>query len=158
MIMIFGQNTGENLKIRGWCARVFWRPGMGGGLVRVTWVEWVVCLRGLRGWRASVGGMSGVLLVTCNCYFCYYYWNTILKNKMLNVYFWNKNEKLFQIDLNSDLKEKPDLKSIRTGNAKILNMPESAEICPNVGKYFSISVTKIVTLFSWTCVKYYVLK
>ena len=31
---------------------------------------------------------------------------------MLYVYFWNKNEKkMFQIDLNSDLKEKPDLKS-----------------------------------------------
>ena len=27
--------------------------------------------------------------------------------KMLNVYFWNKNEKIFQIDLNSDLKEEP---------------------------------------------------
>ena len=30
---------------------------------------------------------------------------------MLNVYFRNKNEKMFQIDFNSDLKEKPDLKS-----------------------------------------------
>ena len=30
---------------------------------------------------------------------------------MLNVYSWNKNEKLFQIDLNSDLKEESDLKS-----------------------------------------------
>ena len=29
---------------------------------------------------------------------------------MLNVYFWN-NEKMFQIDLKSDLKEEPDLKS-----------------------------------------------
>ena len=29
---------------------------------------------------------------------------------MLNVYFWNKIEKMFQIDLNSDLKEEPDLK------------------------------------------------
>ena len=30
---------------------------------------------------------------------------------MLNVYLWNKNQKMFQIDLNSDLKEEPDLKS-----------------------------------------------
>ena len=30
---------------------------------------------------------------------------------MLNVYFWNKNEEIFQIDLNSDFKEEPDLKS-----------------------------------------------
>ena len=30
---------------------------------------------------------------------------------MLNVYLWNKNKKMFQIDLNSDLKEEPDLKS-----------------------------------------------
>ena len=29
---------------------------------------------------------------------------------MLNVYFWNKNEKNFQIDPNSDLKGKADLK------------------------------------------------
>ena len=30
---------------------------------------------------------------------------------MLNVYFWNKNEKMFQIDFNSDLKEELDFKS-----------------------------------------------
>ena len=30
---------------------------------------------------------------------------------MLNVYFWGRNEKMFQIDLNSDLKEELDLKS-----------------------------------------------
>ena len=29
----------------------------------------------------------------------------------MNVYFSNENEKMFQIDLNSDLKEEPDLKS-----------------------------------------------
>ena len=31
---------------------------------------------------------------------------------MLNVYFWNKNKKMFQIDMNSDLKEEPDLNFI----------------------------------------------
>ena len=30
---------------------------------------------------------------------------------MLNVFFWNKNEKMLQIDLDSNLKEEPDLKS-----------------------------------------------
>ena len=69
--------------------------------------------------------------------------------KMLNVCFWNKNEKMSQIDLNSDLKEKPDLKSmcfwfLLFGRG--LNMPESAEIYPNVGKYFSISVTLWICL------------
>ena len=29
---------------------------------------------------------------------------------MLNVDFWNKNEKMFQKDLNNDVKEEPDLK------------------------------------------------
>ena len=30
---------------------------------------------------------------------------------MLNAYFLNKNKKMFQTDLNSDLKEEPDLKN-----------------------------------------------
>ena len=47
-----------------------------------------------------------------NVDYCYcYYWNTIMKKKMLNVYFWNKNEKMSQKDLNSDLKEEPALRS-----------------------------------------------
>ena len=29
---------------------------------------------------------------------------------MLNIYIWNKNEKMFQIALNSDLKEEPEFK------------------------------------------------
>ena len=55
-------------------------------------------------------------------------------------------------DLNSNLKEKPDLKSrclvytFWTGNSRTLNMPESSQICLNVGKYSSINVTKKVTL------------
>ena len=59
---------------------------------------------------------------------------------------------MFQIDLNNDLKEEPDLKSrplvytFWTGNARTLNMPESTELCSNVGKYSSICVTKNVTL------------
>ena len=49
---------------------------------------------------------------------------------MLDVFFY-KNEKMFQIDLKCDLNEEPDLKSrcwfklLWTGNAKIMNMPES---------------------------------
>ena len=59
---------------------------------------------------------------------------------------------MFQTDLNSDLKEELDLNSrclvytIWTGNAGILNMPESTEIYPNAGKYSSTGVTKNVTL------------
>ena len=55
---------------------------------------------------------------------------------MLSVYLY-KNEKMFQIDPNNDLKEEPELKSrccftlFWTGNAKILNMSESqrGQIC-----------------------------
>ena len=66
--------------------------------------------------------------------------------KVLNVYFWNKNEKkVFQIDLSSE--EQVLEYTVWTGNASILNMPESAEICQNVGKYSSISVTL------WICLK-----
>ena len=36
---------------------------------------------------------------------------TILRKKMLNVYFGNKNEKFFQINLNSTIKEETELKS-----------------------------------------------
>ena len=39
--------------------------------------------------------------------------------------------------------------TIWTGNARVLNMPESieiSEISPNVGKYSSINITKNVTL------------
>ena len=47
---------------------------------------------------------------------------------MLNVYFWNKNEKMLQIDLSSDLKEEPELQVllyiIWIGNARIMNMSE----------------------------------
>ena len=57
-----------------------------------------------------MGVVSGVL----KCVKCYNYCycccsSAILKSKMLNVYFSNKNEKMFQIDLNSDLREEPEL-------------------------------------------------
>ena len=56
---------------------------------------------------------------------------------------------MLRIDLNSDLKKEPDLKMVYTicaGKERILNMLEPAEICPNTGKYSSISITKNVTL------------
>ena len=84
----------------GWCA------SMGGMLA------WVGCFRmqcEWGGWCANVVGVSVVLTwVACYYYCSSYYWNTILKE---NVYLWNKNRKMFQIDLDSDLKEEPDLKS-----------------------------------------------
>ena len=76
-------------------------------------VAWVGCLHlqhGLGGWHANVVGMSIVLTYVACYYCCCYYWNTIIKEKMLNVYLWNKNKKMFEIDLNSNLKEEPDLK------------------------------------------------
>ena len=36
-----------------------WRASMGGVGGVLVWVAWVVCLRG---WHASVGGMGGVLV------------------------------------------------------------------------------------------------
>ena len=81
-------------------------------------------------------------------YYCYRYnWNTILKKKMLNVYFWNKNEKNVPDSFEqwfkkrTWLEERVSVCTISAGNARILNMPKSAEICPNVGKYSSICVT-----------------
>ena len=60
---------------------------------------------------------------------------------------------MFQIDLNSDLKEQPSLKNWCWftlfeiyGNTRILNMPESAEIWLNVRKYVSIYVTLWICL------------
>ena len=50
--------------------------------------------------------MGGVLLLLLLLLLKYY-----PEVKMLNVCFTNKNEKLFQTDLNSDLKEEPGLKS-----------------------------------------------
>ena len=55
----------------------------------------------LRGWCASVGRMLLLLLLLLLLF--------ILKKKMLNDYVWNG--KMLQIDLNSYLKEEPDLKS-----------------------------------------------
>ena len=59
---------------------------------------------------------------------------------------------MLQRDLKSDLKEEPDLKgmclvyTILISNGRTLNMPESTEICPNVGKYSLIRVTRNVIL------------
>ena len=102
-----------------------WRACVGNVLV---WVTWVVCLRGWHGLCASVGGMGGVLAwVACYYYFYCYYWNTILKKEMLNVYFWNKKEIMFPIILNSGLKNEP-----------------------NVDKYTSIRLT---CEYGWICLK-----
>ena len=58
----------------------------------------------------SVGGVGGVLTWFACYLYCYcYYRNTTLKKKMLSFNFY-KNEKMFQIDLNSDLKKELDLK------------------------------------------------
>ena len=46
---------------------------------------------------------------------------------------------MFQTDLSSE--EQGLDHTVWTSNARILNMPVYAEICRNVGKYSSISVT-----------------
>ena len=76
-----------------WCYMVWWEfekwraihpslGGVGGVLVRA-------CVDG-------VGGMLVWVASYCYCYCCC--WNTIMKKRMLNVYFWKKNEKMFQKD------------------------------------------------------------
>ena len=73
-----------------------WRTCVGGVLACVGWLGWVAFLHGL---RASKGGVGNVLAWKACHYYCYCcYWNTILNKKMLNVYFWNKNKIMFQID------------------------------------------------------------
>ena len=84
----------------GWCAIV----GKVGGVP--AWVALVAWWRGYCASMCEVGGVDDVLTwLACYYYFYFYYWNTILKIKILNVYFWSKNKKMFQIDLNSDLKK-----------------------------------------------------
>ena len=73
------------------------------------WSQKKVSAHGLK-----VIGVSDVLTWVACYYYCYcYYRNTDNLEKKLNVYFWDKNEKIYQIqiDLNSDLKKEPDLKS-----------------------------------------------
>ena len=65
---------------------------------------------------------------------------------------------MFQIDLNSDrstwLEEQVFVNIIWSGNARILNMPEFPEICPNVSQYASVCATFwIYLIMGWnnTC-------
>ena len=53
---------------------------------------------------------------------------------MLSVYLWNQNEKMFQIDLDSDLKEEPDLKS-RCWFTLFQPVMQGYWICLNLLKY-----------------------
>ena len=100
----------------------------------LLWVALMACLRGWRASVCSVGGVGGVLTwVTCYYYYCYD-WHTTLKKKMLSINFY-KNEKMFEIDLNSDLKIEPNLKS------RYCFTLLRIDLNPNVGKYASICVT-----------------
>ena len=72
-------------------------------------------------------------------YWYCYHWNTTLKKKMLSVNFY-KNEKMFQIDLNSDLKKELDLKS------RCCFTLLWTDLNPNVGKYTTICVTLWICL------------
>ena len=66
-------------------------------------VTWVVCLHEWHSWRAI---MSGMLLVLLLLFLKQYH-----EAKNVEYLLLNKNQKIFQIDLNSDLKEEPYLKS-----------------------------------------------
>ena len=133
------------------------RASVSGMLACVVWVRWVACERE---WHAIIIVIVIIEILS---------W----RKKKLNVHFWNKNEKIYQTDLNSDLKEEPYVKSslvyiIWAGNARILSMPDSTEISPNVGKYNSICVTLRICLnmretllaeinqsskYTWICLK-----
>ena len=54
-------------------------------------------LRGCREWRANVGGMLLLLLLLILKYYP--------EEQNVECLLWNKNEKMFEIDLNSDLIE-----------------------------------------------------
>ena len=106
-------------------------------------VGMMACYHRRHEWRAYMDGMLLSLLLLLKYY---------PEEQNVECLLLKKKRKMFQIDFHSDLKEEPDLKSRRlvytfwTGNARTLNMPESTELCPNVGKYSSIRVTKNVTL------------
>ena len=128
--------------LHGWCACAR------SVLARLTWV---VCLRE---WCTNVVGVLLLLLLVSKYYLeeqnveC-----LLLKQKWKNVQ--NRFEQWFK--RRTWFEELVLVYTIWTSNVRILNMPQSAEICPNVGKYSLISVTtKIITL--WICVKHYVPK
>ena len=93
-----------------------------------------------RGCHDYVNGVDGVLTWLA-CYYHCFYWNAILKEKMLKVYFRN-NKKITQIDLKIDLKEEHGLKS-KCSFALLEPIMLGSWIClnPNVGKYASLCVT-----------------
>ena len=119
-------------------------------------LAWVMSFPGQ---RATMDGMGDVLrCVTCQCVQhgqggqCVFVSGMLVlllllslkyypKEKMLNVYFSNKNVKLFQIDLNSDLNKEPDLKSrcsftvlesVMLESWMCLNLPKYARMCTNI--------------------------
>ena len=114
------------------------------------WLGWVVCFYR---WHASLDCMSGVVTWITFYYYCYYYyWNTILKTKNVGCLLLKqklKNVPWFEqwFKRRTWLEEQVLVYTIWTGKTRILNMPESTEIYPNMGKYSSINETKNVTLW-----------
>ena len=112
-----------------------------GVLFALAWVAWVACWRG---WRTCVGSV----LVWCDSVLV----SIIIPIFIIEILSWRKKcwmftfetkmKKMFQKDLNSDLKEEPDLKSRCCFTLLEPVMPGSW-IClnPSVGKYTSICVT-----------------
>ena len=104
----------------------------------LAWVTWVVSLHGQ---DTSVGGMLLSFLVSSLKYYpeknnieC-----LLLKQNWKNVQ--NRFEQWFK---RTWLEEQVLLSTIWT--SKILNIPESVDICPNVGKYSTICITLWICL------------
>ena len=96
-------------------------------LAFVAEMGWVACFRG---WRTSVGDMLLLLLLLLlKCY---------PEEKTVECLLLKQNEKIFQIDLNSDLKEEPELKNrcwftlfepVIAGSWIFLNLLKYARMC-----------------------------
>ena len=119
------------------------------GRVGVVFV-WMVCQRRCHEWRAYMDGMLLLLLL-----FLLLLLLSLLLFILLLLKYYSEEQnveclllkqkwKMFQIDLNSDLKEEPDLKSrclvytFWTGNARALNMHESlkyAQMWANIPRF-----------------------
>ena len=109
-------------------------------------LAWVAYLRGQ---RASMGGVLACVawLGWVACYYCYcycYYWNTILKKKILNVYFWYKNEKndpnRYEQWFKTRLEGQVLLYITWAGKVRIINISESQfrQICLDMCNFVSM--------------------
>ena len=112
------------LALEAWvtCQRVeLGQDGRMGGVFVLT-----ACQCGWREWRANVGSMLLLLLLLLSkCY---------PEEQNLKCLFLTQKEKMFQIDLENDLKKEPDLKS-RCWFTLLGPVVQGSSICLNLLKY-----------------------